>query len=363
MPELDLLIVTILYLSQVGILLYGLRRTKDTVASDSVPFVSVVIAARNEEENLPDCLKSLADQTYPADKFEIIVANDCSTDDTAGVCDRFAGIHPNFKSFMTTENPELPGKPNALAQAIDQAKGEVVLITDADCRVPPTWIEGTAKRYSFGVGLVGGMTLQLSDNAFHGMQSLDWAYILGVASASAALGRPLGSIGNNLSFRRESYDKVGGYRKIKFSVTEDYSLVQAIIGTKKWSYLYPIDEEVLVASQPCPDLRSLNQQRHRWGKGGLDMKFWGFVIMAIGFSMHAALLWHFIWFSLASAGAILLVKMVADYTFLYQILARLKRTEELRYFYWFELYYALYVLALPFLVFFGGKVHWKGRHY
>lgn len=363
MPELDLLVITILYLAQVGVLLYGLRLTKDKTNADSVPFVSVVIAARNEEENLPNCLKSLADQTYPTNKFEIIVANDCSTDGTASICDRFAGINPNFKSFTTIENSRLPGKPNALAQAIDRASGEIVLITDADCRVPPTWIEGTAKRYSPDVGLVGGITLQQSDNAFQGMQSLDWAYILGVASASAALGTPLGSIGNNLSFRRKAYDDVGGYKKIKFSVTEDYSLVQAIIGTKKWNYLYPIDDRILVESRPCPTLRSLIQQKHRWGKGGLDMKFWGFIIMAVGFSMHATLLWHFIWFSLATTGSVLLIKMIADYTFLYQILSRLKKTDQLKYFYWFELYYSFYILALPFLVFFGGKVHWKGRQY
>lgn len=363
MPGLDLVIITILYLVQGGILLYGLRRTKDDAGSTITPFVSVVIAARNEEASLPECLDSLVRQTYPADKFEVIVADDGSTDQTAAIYIQYARDNANIKPFRTIDNPQLPGKPNALAQAIDRARGEVVLITDADCTVPPTWIEATAQRYTPEVGLVGGMTLQRSDTAFHGMQSLDWAYILGVASSSAALGRPLGSIGNNLSFRKKAYEEVGGYGKLKFSVTEDYSLVQAILGTKHWKFLYPIDDQVLVESKPCPTLKSLAQQKHRWGKGGLDMKFWGFVIMAIGFSMHALLLWHFLWFSFAATGVVLLVKMIADYIFLSTILARLNKTDELRFFYWFELYYALYVLALPFLVFFGGKVQWKGRNY
>jgi len=363
MPELDLIIILCLYLAQVGVLLYGVRHTKDGSKHAFMPFVSVVIAARDEEENLAKCLDSVVHQTYPIDKFEVIVANDASTDRTAAICDQYSAKYANLKSFLTVEKMGLPGKPNALAQAIERAEGEVILITDADCSVPETWIEATANRYSPEVGLVGGITLQRSDTAFNGMQSLDWAYILGVASASAALGRPLGSIGNNLSFRRKAYDEVGGYGKIKFSITEDYSLVQAILETKRWKFLYPIDERVLVKSQPCPTVKMLVQQKHRWGKGGLDMKFWGFVIMAIGFSMHAALLWHFIWFSFASTGMVLLVKMIADYVFLHQILARLKRTDELKYFYWFELYYAFYVLALPFLVFFGGRVHWKGRRY
>jgi len=359
----DLLVITILYLCQVGVLLYGLRRTRGEVIADSAPFVSVVIAARNEEENLPDCLKSLADQTYPPDRFEILVANDNSTDATDLVCERFSALLPNFTFFSASENPRLPGKPNALAQAIERAKGEVVMITDADCAVPPTWIEYTAKRYASDVGMVGGMTLQRSASAFEGMQSLDWAYILGVASAAVSLGRPLGSIGNNLSFRKKAYDDVGGYRNIKFSVTEDYSLVQAILATKKWRFLYPLDERIVVESRPCPTLKSLIRQKHRWGKGGLDMKFWGFVIMAIGFSMHALLLWHFLWFNIAFAASMLLLKMIADYVFLFQILRRLKRTDQIRYFYWFELYYTIYVLLLPFLVFLGGRVLWKGRRY
>lgn len=173
-----------------------------------------------------------------------------------------------FHPYIATSEAQLPGKSNALAQAIEKAHGEVILITDADCIVPNTWVEFTAKRYSGDVGLIGGMTLQRSNNAFEGMQSLDWTYVLGVASSSAALGYPLGSIGNNLSFRKEAYEQVGGYKKIKFSVTEDYTLVQAILGTRNWDFLYPLDDKILVESRPCPTLKSLIQQKHRWEKGG-----------------------------------------------------------------------------------------------
>jgi cellulose synthase/poly-beta-1,6-N-acetylglucosamine synthase-like glycosyltransferase len=363
MPEPVLIVITVLYLIQVGFFLFGLKRIRDKVNPVANPFVSVIIAARNEERNLPECLNSVLRQTYPSDKFEVIVANDNSSDGTAAICSKYASQHPNLTSFVTVNDPVLLGKANALAQAIERSKGEVVLITDADCVVPSTWVEQTARRYSPEVGLVGGVTLQKAKNAFEGMQSLDWAYILGIASSTASVGIPLGSIGNNLSFRKCAYDEVGGYRKLKFSVTEDYTLVQAILNAKKWRYLYPVDESLLVESLPCPTFRELIQQKHRWGKGGLDMKLLGFVIMVIGFGMHAALLWYFITSSLASTTAALLVKFVADYMFLYRVLSLLKKTDELRYFYWFELYYSLYVLSLPFIVFFGGKVWWKGRHY
>lgn len=363
MPEPIFLIITALYLIQVAAFVYGVRKTKDRTFPDASPKVSVIIAARNEEQMLPLCLDAVMNQTYPGDQYEVIVANDSSTDRTASICDDFSSRFKNLKSFIAKEDPQLRGKTNALAQAIDKAQGEIIMITDADCIVPATWIEHTARRYGPGVGLVGGVTLQKASKAFEGMQSLDWGYILGIASSTASLGIPLGSIGNNLSFRKEAYQKVGGYRNLKFSVTEDYTLVQAILALKTWDYLYPIDERVLVLSQPCPTFKALLQQKHRWGTGGLDMKLFGFFIMIIGFSMHASLLWNLIWFGIPSTVTMMMAKCIADYALLWHVLSRLKRTNELKYFYWFQLYYGLYVLALPFLVFLGGKVSWKGRKY
>jgi 1,2-diacylglycerol 3-beta-glucosyltransferase len=361
--EIFLLIVTILYLCEAGVFLYGLKRAPDRSNAAGDPSISVVIAARNEELNLAGCLESLARQTYDASRFEIIVVDDGSTDDTAAVCGRFASHNPSVKLIRAHEDAHLGGKANALAQGIDAATGEIILITDADCLVPPAWIERTAQRYADDVGLIGGVTLQSASNAFEGMQSLDWAFILGTAAASAGLGNPLGSIGNNLSFRKAAYDQIGGYRKIKFSVTEDYTVVQAIIATKKWRYLYPLDPKHLVVSKPCPDFSSLIRQKHRWGKGGLDMKFSGFVIMTIGFLTHIAPFMALYWGELALASLSLALKFSADYVFLYRLLKRLDRTEELRWFIWFEIYFLLYVVALPFLVFFGGKVKWKGREF
>ena len=235
------------------------------------------------------------------------------------------------------------------------------MITDADCIVPTTWIENTAHRFSDDVGLVGGFTLQRASTRFQGIQSLDWTFILGMAAASASFGNPLGSIGNNLSFRKKAYNEVGGYRKLKFSVTEDYTIVQSIIKTKRWEYLYPIDSSVLVISEPCPDFKSVIRQKHRWGKGGLDMKLTGLLVMVIGFCMHLAPFIMLYWGGVIQSTSALMLKCIADYTFLYQILRRLNHTDDLKWFYWFEIYFILYVIILPFLVFFGGRVKWKGR--
>jgi len=358
-----LFFVTILYICQVGVFLIGLKRNRDQIQVSTNLSVSVIIAARNEEANLPECLESVANQTYPVSSYEIIVINDGSTDSTEMVCNDFIKRYPNIKLLHAKEDANIRGKANALAQGIEAAKGEIILITDADCTVPETWVEQTAKRYNSQVGLIGGFTLQKATTPFEGMQTLDWTFILGMAAATAGLQCPLGSIGNNLSFRKLAYDYVGGYRKLKFSVTEDYTVVQAIIGSKRWNYLYPIDLKHLVESKSCPDFQSLIRQKHRWGKGGLDMKPAGMIIMVIGFLMHLSPFIMLFWGGIIQAAAAMMTKFIADYVFLYTILDRLNRKEDLRWFHWFEIYFILYVLFLPFLVIFGGKVKWKGREF
>jgi 1,2-diacylglycerol 3-beta-glucosyltransferase len=361
--QIFLLVVTILYLCQVGIFFIGLKRNRDQVQKSINPTVSIVIAARNEEANLRVCLESVANQTYPPSLYEIIVMNDGSTDCTEAICNDFAKRYSNIKSIQVTDGTIIRGKANALAQGIDVSSGEIILVTDADCTVPRTWVEQTANRFDSEIGLIGGFTIQKATTPFEGMQSLDWTYILGMAAATAGLGHPLGSIGNNLSFRRSVYNQVGGYRKLKFSVTEDYTVVQAIVGLKKWKYLYPIDLKHLVESKACSNFRSIIHQKHRWGKGGLDMKPAGLAIMVIGFLMHLSPFVMVFLGGVAQAAAAFMAKFTVDYIFLYQILNRLERKDDLRWFHWFEIYIIIYVLLLPFLVFFGGKVKWKGREF
>ncbi len=351
-----------LYLFQVSLSLLGLRRLRDEI-HDTSPFISVVIAARNEERHIASCLESVLQQSYPKEKFEVIVVNDNSTDGTETICLEFAEAHDNLVYVLAHEDKTLLGKTNALDQGIEKARGDVILVTDADCTVPPTWIEWTAKRYGNKVGIVGGITIQKASNGFEGMQSLDWVYLLGLAASAVAFRNPLSLIGNNLSFRKAAYQDVGGYKKIRFSVTEDFMLFQSIVRTNRWNYLYPIDPRVLVVSEPCSALRDVIRQKHRWGRGGLDMRLTGLLIMAVGFGAHFLILLTFLIGSFFVAATGLMVKFIADYVFLYTILNRLERTDLLKHFYWFEIYFASYVLLLPFIVFFGGRVVWKGRTY
>jgi len=359
------IIVAGLYCAQCLFFIFGLTRERFEKRIFFEPTISIVTAARNEEDNIGACLNSLTRLDYPIDKLEIIIVDDRSTDETLSIIRDFAGKHPHVKAIEGKRSSDhLRGKANAIAQGIDASTGEIILMTDADCIVPATWARSTVQHYAEDTGVVAGLTLLRPEGWFAGMQSLDWAYILAVASASMGLKNPLSCIGNNFSFRKKAYDEVGGYRGIPFSVTEDFALFKAITRSGRWGYRYPLEEGSLVFSRACRTVPELYRQKRRWGVGGKAMPVSGLSIMAIAFCMHVYLLTGFFFHPFHSffiSGIIL--KLACDYILLRIPLQRTRQLGQLKYFWLFELYYLLYVIILPFAVFLGGKVVWKGRTY
>ena len=122
---LDIIFVTILFAAlniYIKYLLLFKRGIKPQVKvlKNIKPSVSVVIAARNEEQNLPRLLTALVNQSYPENKYEVIIANDDSEDNTAIIAQEFAQKWDNIKLLHVKNRLEVPSpKKNALSQAIN----------------------------------------------------------------------------------------------------------------------------------------------------------------------------------------------------------------------------------------------------
>lgn len=365
----DLLLLASSIFYAIEIIIFFLALNKKNVKANSqykeLPKVSVVVAARNEEENIERCVNSIVNLDYPKEKLEIIIADDGSTDRTAEIVSRLQSDNPNLKLLkITTQINNLKGKANALAQAIGQATGEFIFMTDADCAVPKTWIKGMLKYFNEKTGVASGVTIIEHGKIFYGMQSLDWAFLLGVAASVGKLFKPVACIGNNMVFKKEAYTDCGGYQNLKFSITEDFALFKAIIRNGKWTYSFPVDIETLVISKPVKTWKELYHQKKRWGTGGLDTGPLGIGIMSGGYIFHLLLLLSP--FFLQKITALLFaiaLKFIVDGAFLFKILKKFKKLPLLKYLPFFELYYIIYVVALPFVVFFGGKTVWKERKY
>jgi cellulose synthase/poly-beta-1,6-N-acetylglucosamine synthase-like glycosyltransferase len=327
------------------------------------PRVSVIIAARDEEEQIGACLESIVRLTYPQELLEIIIVDDRSTDRTVEIVSRFTDRQAHIRVLqIETESEFLPGKTNAVMSAVDISRGEILMFTDADCRVPPTWVENTVSYYSDpSVGVVAGFTSLIGETWFEEMQALDWFVLTSVAAATTRLGFPVTAVGTNLSVRREAYDSVGGYREIPFSVTEDYALFHAVTASGKWKARFPMDPATLVESTPCHDWKQLYDQKKRWFTGGRGMDAKSLLIFAFPYVFNFLILLGVFFSPWWAVGLAVAIKLLVDYLLCLPATLAFRRNVLLFEYPLFEIYYYMYVLIFPLLVIFRGEITWKER--
>lgn len=335
---------------------------------EAFPNVSVILAARNEEANLPAFLDSLLKLTYPREHLEIFLVNDRSSDRTGeffdALADRFSFIHV---IHIDQHPPFLSGKENAIHLALQRATGEFIFLTDADCLLPPNWIQTMLAFFDEDTGVVCGQTYLSSHRGAHtiweGVQALDWAYLLTAAAGATGLNQPTSCIGNNLALRKQVYFQVGGFPHIGFSLTEDYALVRSVCQRTDWDIHFPIHPETTVTSFPEPTIGDFFRQRKRWLVGGKNVRFFGLSLMLTSFLNHlvlpvALLIPRF--YALATAGFALI--FATDALLLLRTLIPNKKWKLLVFFPFYEIFYFLYTVILSAFVF-SRNVHWKGTDY
>jgi len=360
-----IILICVFYILQLITYSIGIFFSCREKPNEKQPSVSVVIAARNEEKYIRNCLLSLSKVDYSSEKLEVIVINDHSTDNTKQIIEDCSKYFQNFKSITPEKrNWHLIGKTNAIAQGIEITSGEIIITSDADCVFKTSWVKDIVKYHDDKTGIVSGFTYTETKSQFDGMQSLDWIYLLAVASGSFGIGIPLACVGNNMSFSKKAYDEIGGYENLMFSVTEDFALLQGIFKTKKWKCKYPFDAGNLVLSKPCTTLKELFHQRKRWGRGGKRAPIIGLILMTAGFLISGLVFCiPFLSVGIGYKLFLLFFKCILDFIFLIFPLKKFKLLHLYKYFFIFEIYYTVYVFLLPFLVFLIPQVKWKGRVY
>jgi cellulose synthase/poly-beta-1,6-N-acetylglucosamine synthase-like glycosyltransferase len=370
MIELFVIILTgtiVLYILQTILVFIGTLRLKYRQIR-RLPKVSILVALRNEERTVNACVESLLNLDYPRELFEIILINDRSRDQTPHIIEGFKKRSPLLQTLHIRHAiPGLSGKANAIAQGMELATGDLILVTDGDCRVPPGWAKAHAAYYENDVGLVGGFTLldekQDRTPLFGKIQSLDWAYLLSIGSGAIGLGKPLSVLGNNFSFRRQAYETVGGYRNMEFTIIEDFALMKTLLQKTPWRALYPIDPGMVVYSRPMPNLKKFYHQRKRWSAGGKEVGLYGKFLMALSMTVHLLLpVSIFILPPLYPIAGLALI-LIADFLLLWRTTGLVNRRDLLKYFPCWEIFYFFYTIFFAPVLLFPTTVIWKDTSY
>lgn len=176
--------------------------------------VSVVICAKNEDENLTEFLPKILSQDYS--EFEVIVVNDCSFDNTENVIDEFAKIFPNLRKANIKEDPYYKhGKKFAMLVGIKAAKHNRLVFTDADCYPSSDqWLKEMAAGFVFERNIVLGYGAYEKGKGLLSKLIRFDTFMIALQYLSAAIkNKPYMGVGRNLAYTKELFFKEKGFSK------------------------------------------------------------------------------------------------------------------------------------------------------
>ena len=371
MLVLTVLVLLLFYITALAYLYRGLQaRRLEGKPAQSLPSVSVIVAARNEAPNLPRLIRCLMQQDYPGDRYEVCIVDDRSTDNTWPLLQQAARQHPHLRVLRIQDTlPDFAPKKRALHAGIQHTQGEILLFTDADCLPPPTWIRSMISYYRADTAMVIGYSpywfARPLPRWIRGMLQLDNFALAAVAAASTALGRPLTCTGTNLSYRRSAYEAVGGFERIRTWLSGDDDLMMHLIARHRVGrFAYALHRQAHVPAAGPQSLAQFVHQRIRYASktrqyhpamiAGLAAVY-GLNLLILAGSV--SLLWAASLSGLAALTA-WLVKAAAEYLFLRAAANSLGERQLLAYFLPTALVHPLYIAVFAALGFFG-RFRWK----
>jgi cellulose synthase/poly-beta-1,6-N-acetylglucosamine synthase-like glycosyltransferase len=331
-------------------------------STPSVHRVSILVAARNEADNIVRCLRALDALNFPKNQLDIWIGNDLSTDTTEELVLNYIAGKPHYHYRLISEPwPGLKGKANVLAQLAREAQGDYFFFCDADIAVQPTWLHDMLRHFQKNVSVVVGVTRMTPTGGFAALQSLEWLVSLATMRFFSYGNIPFTGMGNNMAVTRKAYQATGGYEAIEFSIVEDYALFQAIL-SRGYAFVQAFRPGLVSVSEPAPTFPQLLQQRKRWVKGAMQAPLLirlTFYASALFLPLLLGLILFFPKVTLALAGLhFLLVAGVAALTLL------ILHQPDLA---WYIPVFWLYFLVINPLMLINyllpAPVEWKGRTY
>jgi biofilm PGA synthesis N-glycosyltransferase PgaC len=360
--EIGLMATAACYLGAVFWLRWGLSRAR-AGTSPKTPAVSVVVAARNEEEQIIACLDALRQQEYPGG-IEVIVVNDRSKDRTAALVLEAAREWPELKLVDAPLELRFScPKKSALAAGIEQSSANLLLFTDADCQPPSSWVRSTVAQFEPEVGLVAGYAyFQQPQLLRHKLLALDNLAVGALGAGSFGMGVALSATGRNLAYRRAVYDEVGGFTRIGHLMGgDDVYFARLVRRCTAWKIRFNRSPEAAVTNALPPRRwgEILQQKLRHAGKAGHyrgAAKLLGSVI----YLFHACLAVGMIKWVIdgeATGAVVWVLRSLAHITLLWRFAARSER-RLLLHLPLMEVLYIPYILIFTVLGW-AGRYSWK----
>jgi cellulose synthase/poly-beta-1,6-N-acetylglucosamine synthase-like glycosyltransferase len=335
-------------------------------------FISILIPARNEAENIGACIQSILQNNYPESLLEILVIDDHSTDATAAIVASFQNENVkciSLKSFLNENEKINSYKKKAIETGVALSKGELIITTDADCVATGNWLANIASLFQEQkAAMIIGPVAYLNDGKLTAVfQSLDFMSMQGISVAAHRL--RLGNMcnGANLAFSKQAFQQVNGYEGVSHLASgDDYLLLTKMQKHFPDKIAYLKSKDAIVSTYPQPNWKSFINQRIRWAS-----KMGKYDDVKITIVLALVYLFNLLFLVLSVLGffdfrywllciLLLAVKTFVELFFLKNVARFYEKRKELWLFPLLQPMHILYIILAGFFGFFG-VYQWKGR--
>jgi cellulose synthase/poly-beta-1,6-N-acetylglucosamine synthase-like glycosyltransferase len=363
-------LLSALFLAVITVLIVGWHKVKqpEVKLSGFTTKVTILIAARNEEEKIHLTIEDILAQDYPKALTEIIIVDDHSTDRTSAIIASYAARGVTLLQ-LKEDKPLNSYKKKAIAEAIKLSKGELMVATDADCRMGGKWLATVVGYYEMHNPLMISSPVSYFEekSLFERMQTLEF-YTL-IATGAAFIGHNHASTcnGANLAYRKDIFYEVGGFTGIDDLASGDDELLLQKVAARypgKIGFLKLYDAVVFTHAKHT--LKEFLQQRRRWASKSVKYKDKKIVAVVVGlwlFNVSVALNFIAGFFNttfFVFCGLQLIMMALLELILLYPVTGFFKRRSLL------VLIFISIPLYVTYFVYIGlignkGKYLWKGR--
>jgi len=323
--------------------------------------VSVIVAFRNEGENIQALIESFNLQTLPFSKWEVIFVDDNSSDTSISVINS----SPKTFNFKLIQLSGVEGKKYAIIEGVKNARYKLIAITDADCAPSKLWLASLVEHGDVAL-IQRPVIVETSNSIVNMFEALDYASLMAVSAGSFGLGRPVIAASANLAFRKDLVDVNAETLRTDISSGDDMFLLHTAKQNKVNKLMFNLAKNGFVTTKFEGGFSGFIRRRKRWASKASGYKDFDTILVAtvvllfnlsIVFFALGSLLGFISIYNLLIA---LLVKIFVDFPLLFVFLKRTKQLKLMLVFLPLQFIYPFYISYSAIAGLFGGQI-WKGR--
>jgi len=258
--------IVFLYAIQIIQYAIGWMNTKAVVPYSPTRKIAVVIAVRNEETMIENCLNAVLNQTYPSQLFDVIIVDDFSEDRTVACIEKFSKEHANV-FLLRLDVADGKGKKAAIRKGVLFTDATIIVTTDADCWMEKDWLTTIAASFENNETkmVVAPVAFCNEKKVFEKMQSLEFMALIASTAGAIHHKKPIMCNGANLAYLRTSFFDVNGFEGVdQISTGDDVLLMYKLSEEYPNGIHFLKDDRAIVFTHPKNNISDFINQRKRW---------------------------------------------------------------------------------------------------